>query len=62
MTARNEFKKATFDDKFDRKFACWVKNNRKAWHYWKRFNRKKYRRKKRMELIKEIEASYGRKD
>ena len=39
----NIHKKMTFEDKFDRKYACWVKNNRKAWHYWKRRNRKLFR-------------------
>lgn len=39
----NEHKRLTFEDKFDRKYACWVKNNRKAWMFWKKKNRKKYR-------------------
>ena len=33
----NIHKKMTFEDKFD------IKNNRKAWHYWKRRNRKLFR-------------------
>ena len=46
----NEHKKITFEDRFDRKFACWVKNNRKAWMWYKKQNRRKYRRiKKRSE-------------
>ena len=47
----NEHKKWTYEDRFDRDFACWVKNNRKAWMFWKKKNRKKYRRlaNKRME-------------
>jgi len=40
----NIHKKLTFEDKFSRKYACWVKNNRKAWHFWKRRNRKQFRR------------------
>lgn len=40
----NPQKKFTFEDRFDRKFACWVKNNPKAWHWFKRQNRKKFRR------------------
>lgn len=40
----NIHKKATFEDKFDRKYACWVINNRKAWRYWKRKSRKDFRR------------------
>ena len=39
----NIHKKMTFEDKFDRKCACWLKNNRKAWRYWKRRNRKLFR-------------------
>lgn len=38
------YKKLTFEDKFDRKYACWVENNPKAWKYWKRRNRKTLRR------------------
>ena len=40
----NIHKKMTFEDKFDRKYACWVKNNRKAWRWWKKKNRKDFRR------------------
>lgn len=40
----NEHKKLTYEDRFDRKFACWVKNNPKAWKWFKRKNRKRYRR------------------
>ena len=50
----NIHKKATFEDKFDRKYACWVKNNRKAWHWWKHKTRRDYRRKLKEELQKEI--------
>ena len=35
--------KLTFEDKFDRHFACWVENNRKAWRFWKKKTRKDYR-------------------
>ena len=45
MAKNNQHKKLTFEDKFDRKYACWVKNNRKAWHWWKRKTRKDYRKK-----------------
>jgi len=38
-------KKPTFEDKFDRKYACWVKNHPKAWHWYKVQNRKLFRRK-----------------
>ena len=40
----NIHKKLTFEDKFDRKFACWIKNNRKAWIYWKKKARIDFRR------------------
>lgn len=51
---RNIHKKATFEDKFDREFACWVKNNPKAWHYWKKRNRKLLRKYLKKELTKQI--------
>lgn len=39
------YKKLTHEDKLDRYYACWVKNNRKAWRWCKRQNRKEFRRK-----------------
>lgn len=51
----NIHKKATFEDKFDRKWACWVENNRKAWMFWKKRNRKLYRKQIREEIRKEIQ-------
>lgn len=39
----NIHKKMTFEDKFDRLFACWVKNNSKAWRWFKRQNRRDFR-------------------
>lgn len=50
--ANNLHKKETFEDKFDRKYACWVKNNPKAWRFWKVRNRKLYRIHKKGELNK----------
>ena len=47
----NIHKKATFEDKFDRKYACWVKNCPKVWAWLKKRNNKLYRHK----LNKEIE-------
>ena len=41
----NIHKKATFEDKFSRRFSCWVKNSPKAWRFWKKRNRKQFRRK-----------------
>lgn len=40
----NIHKKLTHEDKFERRFACWVKNRPKVWRWYKRQNRKKYRR------------------
>lgn len=55
MSKNNQHKKITFEDKFDRNFACWVKNNRKAWHYWKHKTRKDFRRQMKESLQKENE-------
>ena len=41
---RCEFKRLSWEDKFDRKYACWVKNQPKAWARCKRQNRRKARR------------------
>lgn len=51
----NIHKKATFEDKFDRKWACWVANHRKAWMFWKKRNRKLYRKQIKEEIRKEIQ-------
>lgn len=40
----NIHKKATFEDKFSRKFACWVKNNRRRWRFFKRKAKKQFRK------------------
>lgn len=45
MRKGNIHKRATFEDKFDRKYACWVRNQPKVWRYWKVKNRKEFRRK-----------------
>lgn len=37
---RSEFKKLSFEDKFSRQYACWVRNNPKAWSWFKRQNRR----------------------
>lgn len=54
----NIHKKLTFEDKFDRKYACWIKNNRKAWIYWKKRNRRLFRKMSKEEIRrgKEYEA------
>ncbi len=45
MKKGNIHKKATFEDKFDRKYACWVQNNPKLWHWYKKRTRRDFRRK-----------------
>ena len=58
MRKGNIHKKMTFEDKFDRHYACWVINNRKAWRFWKRKNRKDFRRQMKQLLIDEVENNY----
>ena len=53
----NIHKKETFEDKFSRNYACWVKNNRKAWMFWKKRNRKIFRKKKKEELREYVDSS-----
>ena len=55
MNKGNIHKKMSYEDKFDRKFACWVKNNRKAWHWTKKQARKEFRRKMKKFLFDEID-------
>lgn len=45
MRKGNIHKRATYEDKFDRKYACWVVNCRSAWRFWKKKARKDFRRK-----------------
>lgn len=40
----NIHKKMTYEDKFSRRYACWVENNRKKWMWYKKQNRRKFRR------------------
>lgn len=53
----NIHKKETFEDKFDRRYACWVKNSRKAWMFWKKRNRKIFRKKKKKELAEYVDQA-----
>ena len=55
MMKNNIHKKMTFEDKFDRKYACWVQNNPKAWRFWKRKARKDFRKKMKKVLDKDYE-------
>ncbi len=50
----NIHKKMTFEDRFDRKYACWVENNPKAWRWWKIRNRRLFRKKMKKELRDEL--------
>ena len=51
----NIHKKMTFEDKFDRKWACWVENNPKAWRFWKVRNRRLFRKRMKEKLRKDCE-------
>lgn len=57
----NIHKKATYESKFSRRYACWVRNNRKAWHWYKRNNRRAFRRimDKECEEMKREDANFG---
>lgn len=56
MRKGNQNKKLTFEDRFDRRYACWVKNVPSAWRFWKRRNRRRYRTLLRHALRKGDEA------
>ena len=51
---RGVFRRLSFEDRFDRKYASWVKNNPKAWAGDKRRNKKISRRRLKRELKEEI--------
>ena len=51
----NIHKKVTFEDKFDRKYACWVQNQPKAWRFWKVRNRRLFRKYLKKELDKSLQ-------
>ena len=55
----NIHKKATDGMHFDKAFACWVQNNRKAWHYWKHKTRRDFRRLCKKLLRKELDEDDG---
>lgn len=55
MSKDNRHKRMTDEDKFDRKYACWVKNCRKAWHFWKHKTRRDFRRRMKGQTRKEWE-------
>lgn len=54
------YKKTSFEDKFDRKYACWAVNHPTAWKRYKKQNRRKTRRWVKEETEKNIlEGNYG---
>jgi hypothetical protein len=53
MSKSNIHKKETFEDRFDRRYACWVRNSPKAWRYLKKRNIRQFRRKMKQQLEKE---------
>ena len=54
------YKKTSFEDKFDRKYACWVVNHPAAWKRYKQQNRRKTRRWIKEETEKNIlEENHG---
>ena len=59
MSKDNRHKKMTFEDRFDRKYACWVKNCRKAWHYWKHKTRRDFRRNMKEQSRKDMDDYKG---
>ena len=54
------YKKTSFEDKFDRKYACWAVNYPTSWKRYKQQNRRKTRRWIEEEIEKNIlERNYG---
>lgn len=53
MTKGNAHKRMTEEDAFDRKYACWCNNHNRVWHKEKVRQRRKFRRKMRIILLKE---------
>lgn len=58
---RGIFKQLSFEDRFDRKYASWVKNNPKQWHKNKKTNIRKSRRILKKQLIEEVSLETGEK-
>lgn len=54
---RNIYRKITYEDRFDRNYACWA-NNHKGWSKYKRENRKRAREKLRDLTRKETGEYY----
>lgn len=60
LVQKGFYKKTSFEDKFDRKYACWAVNHPTAWKWYKKQNRRKTRRWVKEETEKNIlEGNYG---
>ena len=57
MIKGNPHKKMTFEDRFLRDFVCSKENHPEGWAWWKKKNRKDFRRKWKKETKNEIEKS-----
>lgn len=57
MSRLNEYKKATFEDKFWRRWVCCKKNHNEVWAWMKKRTRKNYRLYLKKNLTKEINES-----
>lgn len=57
----NIHRKATYEDKFDRALACWVKNNPKTWRWYKKQNIRKFRKMVKQEIQEERGVSHDPK-
>lgn len=60
LVQKGFYKKTSFEDKFDRKYACWAVNHPTVWKRYKKQNRRKTRRWVKKETEKNIlEENYG---
>lgn len=50
---KGRYKKLSYEDKFDRKYACWTFNH-KGWYQYKRSNRRTARRAEKAEAKSDI--------
>ena len=53
MTKGNIHKHMTEEDSFDRKYACWCNNHNKVWYREEVCQRRNFRRKMKILLLKE---------
>lgn len=50
----NPQKKMVWQDNFIKRWACSAENHPEGWHWWKKHNRRTFRKKAKHELDKEI--------